>query len=349
MKISVIIPAYNVEEYIEKCLDSLVSQLFTDFEVILINDGSTDRTKDILEEYSNQHKFIRVYNITNKGVSNARNLGLLYSRGDYITFCDADDWFDVDVLEKVFETISRYQGDLVVYGRRDILSDSRSFSYNDHNEVKVLSYKKSDYLKEVFSIGKHTFSVCNKVYRKEILSQNEILFDTDLKLSEDTLFNLKYLAFAESIIEDYRTSYNRIYREGSAIYIKIDNFYNENIKIIEMFRNYINSKNVFKPSDYQEGLLQMYYLYGKVSIFRNCDKIDGENNFIRVRNIFCILNDSKFQFSLKHIKGKNLSFREKIFYYLSKRKRPITIYIIFGLLVKIKGFVSLKIKGSLKQ
>ena len=95
IKISAIVPVYNAEEYIERCLKSLISQsIGSDIEIIVVNDGSTDRTQKILESYKLKNDNIKIFSIENNGVSHARNLGIQYAKGEYITFVDADDWLD---------------------------------------------------------------------------------------------------------------------------------------------------------------------------------------------------------------------------------------------------------------
>ena len=100
-KISVIVPAYNTEKYLRRCIDSILAQTFTDFELLLIDDGSTDQSGEICDEYADKDVRIKVFHKANGGVSSARNVGLDNALGEYICFCDADDWVDNDYFEQM--------------------------------------------------------------------------------------------------------------------------------------------------------------------------------------------------------------------------------------------------------
>ena len=114
MDISIIVPVYNVEKYLNRCLDSIINQSFINFELILINDGSTDKSGKICDKYAQIDKRVRVIHKKNEGVSLTRNLGINIAKGDYITFIDSDDWIEQDFLKKAIEYIKEnnlYRGD----------------------------------------------------------------------------------------------------------------------------------------------------------------------------------------------------------------------------------------------
>ena len=113
-KISIIIPVYNAEQYLEECLLSISQQTFTDFEILAINDGSTDRSLEILKKYQEKEPRLKVFSQVNKGVSAARNLGLDNAKGDYITFVDADDWLHPETIEKYIEIAEKENSDIVI-------------------------------------------------------------------------------------------------------------------------------------------------------------------------------------------------------------------------------------------
>ena len=112
--ISIIIPIYNVESYLRKCLDSIMEQSFSYFELLLINDGSTDSSGQICQEYVEKDDRIRYFEKENGGVSSARNFGIKHSRGEYITFIDSDDWVDSDYLEVLYTTLLEEGADITV-------------------------------------------------------------------------------------------------------------------------------------------------------------------------------------------------------------------------------------------
>ena len=107
-RVSVIVPVYNVEKYLKQCLDSLINQTLEDIEIICVNDGSTDSSLNILEEYQNKDNRIKIISQENKGVSAARNLGLKNAKGEYLLFIYADDWVELNALEELFNNIGRF-------------------------------------------------------------------------------------------------------------------------------------------------------------------------------------------------------------------------------------------------
>ena len=114
-KISIIIPVYNGEEFLKRCLDSIIVQTYQNWELIIVNDGSTDKTKDIIEEYIEKDKRIVVINKDNSGVSDSRNIGIDYSTGDYITFVDADDFLEKNMLLSIIELLNKEKYDVIRY------------------------------------------------------------------------------------------------------------------------------------------------------------------------------------------------------------------------------------------
>ncbi len=111
-KVSVIVPVYNVEKYLEECIESLINQTLTDIEIICINDGSTDNSLKILEELQKKDNRIKIINQKNSGVSSARNNGIENATGEYIGFVDSDDWIDSDYYEKLYNTAKKYNSDI---------------------------------------------------------------------------------------------------------------------------------------------------------------------------------------------------------------------------------------------
>lgn len=114
MKVSVIVPVYNVEKYLRKCLDSLVNQTFSDYEVILVNDGSTDNSQNIIDEYASKYPCIKALKKDNGGMSSARNVGLDVATGDYYAFVDSDDFVELDFLEKMYNKAIQEESDVVI-------------------------------------------------------------------------------------------------------------------------------------------------------------------------------------------------------------------------------------------
>src|SRR5699024_3815218 len=115
-KVTVIVPVYNVEDYLEKCIDSLLNQTYKNLEIILVNDGSTDDSANICDRYSHQDERVKVFHRNNGGLSDARNAGLKNVTGDYITFIDSDDYAETILIEEALKAIKKYNSEVVIYG-----------------------------------------------------------------------------------------------------------------------------------------------------------------------------------------------------------------------------------------
>lgn len=182
--ISIIVPIYNAEKWIERCVDSLICQTYTDIEILLINDGSTDRSLEICNTYAEKDNRITVIDKENEGVSATRNLGLQKARGEFIQFVDCDDYVDSQMCEKMLGAIEN--ADLVLCGLN--VWKNGVLLRKPHLERKTYDLKES--IDIYFKLRKINLGPCNKLYRKEKISNG---FRKGLSLGEDTLFVLDYM------------------------------------------------------------------------------------------------------------------------------------------------------------
>lgn len=208
MKYSVIIPVYNVEKYIDRCLKSIISQNYDDLEIILIDNGSTDRSGSICDIYANEDANISVYHIENHGVGSARNFGLSKARGEFIYFVDSDDYL-VGNLFAEFEDKLTPDLDLLVFSYYNSFEQEMT---EKNRKKKILpyngSYDKYDFskiFKDLF-LSDMLYTVWNKLYRREFLIENNISFEK-YELGEDVRFNLN------------------AYRNVNKVYLSQDSYY----------------------------------------------------------------------------------------------------------------------------
>lgn len=184
-KISVIVPAHNAEEHLSEALDSLVNQTFHDFEVIIINDGSTDQTQKIIDGYCRKYPNFKSFFQSNSGVSKARNIGIDEAIGDYITFLDADDLYSYNALEKLYESAIETNAELVI----GISGHFNSFNHRTHANTVNLSKKKQ--INPFDNNLIWTFSQSNKLFLREKIIETGLKFP-DLKYAEDGVFVLGF-------------------------------------------------------------------------------------------------------------------------------------------------------------
>ena len=205
-RVSIIVPSYNAEKTIKRCIDSLLCQDYSNIEIVLIDDGSTDQTLKVLEKYTDTR--LKIFSKANGGVSSARNLGLQMASGEFIAFCDADDFYDKKFLSKM---IPFFKPDVCLVSC-DCAGRAKSL-----RSKKTLTFTVSQAMKEIFS-DKYLFVYpCNKIYRKIYLKN--LKFKADIKFGEDLLFNYEYL---KKCPQDLKTVhlmaklYHYIRRFGSA-------------------------------------------------------------------------------------------------------------------------------------
>lgn len=204
-QISVIVPVYKVEAYLRRCVDSILAQTFTDFELILVDDGSPDNCPVICDEYAKKDGRVRVIHKENGGLSSARNAGMAVAIGRYIMFCDSDDTVEPFWCETLFNIAEENHFSWIMCNLTKItengeslLIDSRT---NQDGQVQKISYYQS------YNFGLSGFSV-NKIYNKEILDGGDIRFDESCRYAEDVEFNTKYCAFCNQFLYAHTSLYN---------------------------------------------------------------------------------------------------------------------------------------------
>ena len=216
--VSIIIPVYNVEKYIRKCLESVINQTYKNIEIIIVNDGSRDNSRKIIEEYL-LDKRIEIIDKINEGQSSARNLGLKEAKGTYIYFLDSDDYIDKNTIEYLVNEMEQSKLDCLIHG---ILKESekqiKEIKVINSNIEKLLTGR--EYLNLAFDNNIFRPEVWNKFYKKEIILKNNIKF-IEGKKYEDFLFSLLYILKCSRVKIIQNPFYHYLQREGSTTH-KLD-------------------------------------------------------------------------------------------------------------------------------
>lgn len=231
-KLSVIVAAYNLENYIEKCLDSLVNQTYKDMEIIVIDDGSIDNTAIKIKAYKKIYNNLIYIKKKNGGLSSARNLGLDCATGEYITFVDGDDYLELTTYDIVMRKIIKEASDLCIFSFNKIFS----------NRIKKISLNKDlydkNFLKKIFAQSDEaTIVVWNKIFKRELIEKYKLRFENKA-FFEDTGFILRYLYLVKKISIEESQLYNYVQR-ASSITNKFNSLIfdskNNTVKLIEEF------------------------------------------------------------------------------------------------------------------
>lgn len=231
-KITIIVPVYNVERYLRRCLDSIAAQTFTDWECILIDDGSPDASGAICDEYVANDGRFRVIHQENRGVSVARNAGLDAARGEWIVFVDSDDWIENTMLEIMSGEAKRQNSDVVISGH--IYQNEKAYGTNGPKDG-ILHMPKdfSEYLNASWA----------KLIKRSVLSKNNIRFPLNIKIAEDLFFLFQIFLLQPKIFGISKPMYNYFQNPDSVIHTITSKEISDEKKVIEMIENVLIEKN----------------------------------------------------------------------------------------------------------
>lgn len=246
--ISIIVPVYNVEKYLNRCIESILNQTYKNFELILVNDGSTDKSRQICEKYQAEDNRVIVINQQNKGVSAARNVGLEIAKGEYIAFVDSDDYIERDMYESLINDCKNKNSDITVCGFYQLRPNSKRNELFIKNESFIMNsidcinkFFEDDYIKDLM------YAPWNKLFKRKVIGN--IRFNEELSMGEDILFIFECLEKCNFIFFNTESKYNYIYRENSAMREKFSEKRLDYIKAfdcmekicLERYPNIINS------------------------------------------------------------------------------------------------------------
>ena len=195
IKVSVIVPVFNTEKYLEKCLNSLINQTLQDIEIICINDGSTDKSADIIKKFTNKDSRFKLINQENKKQGAARNAGMKIAKGEYIGFVDSDDWVDLEYYEKLYNAAKKYNADMA------LATNIRTGHGKDKKRLNITEEKFVTTLQDKIDVCQQWKNECptNKIYRHSMLKNNNITWPEGV-YCEDKLFTIKAVYYANSIV-----------------------------------------------------------------------------------------------------------------------------------------------------
>lgn len=342
-QVSIIVPVYNVENYIERCLNSLVNQTFKDIEIITINDGSTDKSLELLNKYAKEDIRISVIDLGDEGVSYCRNLGIEKANGKYIMFVDSDDWIDSSMVEVMYKKAEENKLDLVMcsyirefkdHSKEKIFNLPQEIIYKDNEVKNELLRKLVGPVKEELSNPEMLDAlgtVWGKLYRADILKENKIKF-VDLKeigSAEDTLFNIFTFNYLSKVMflnkhmyhywrdnpKSVTSQYNPKLKEQRKVFFKyISDFIKEN-NFEQVFEEALNNR--ICTSVLGLGLIE-------------CSKNNKISRINKIKNIKKIINEEYVRNAYKNLELKYFSIHWRIFYFFIKNKMSFCSYLMLS-------------------
>lgn len=331
VKISVIIPVYNVEQYLRQCLDSVINQKFHDMEIILVNDGSTDDSLSICQEYREKDKRIVLIDQKNAGLAAARQAGLEYAGGEYVTFVDSDDWLEVEMYEKMYQAAAESGAEIV------FCNVYRNESKKEAPYLPSGFYDRQAMIQNIFPrllAGfdkdgcENTIRWCNwlRLYKKSLIDKNHIRFDKRFRRSQDLPFTFECTLHAGSYYylgEDYLYHNRMNYDSLSKGYTK--NMWQLIKPLILYLQNVVDN---YQEYDFQEQMNRRAALF----VFECCENENKPNNkrklWQRLKTIREIMHDSDAKRWVKEMNVEGMRKVNKIYALCFKFHLPIVFYMV---------------------
>ena len=309
--LSIIIPVYQAKKYLGKCIDSILNQSFSDFELILVDDGSSDGSERICDEYTRKDNRIKTIHQENQGVSSARNIGLAHASGEYITFVDADDWVGRDLFQECIKIAEEYPVDIIYHG---FMKEVWKNNIVNSSPKGVPEFEGSLSKKEMHDYILQTKERLNPnvfgyIFSKKLM--DNLKFDISMPYAEDTVFTMQIFAKAQTYYFTKKDDYHYNARIGSAAYRwqpKLAECYKKSFKEIICFFKTLNLSE-----DEISQLISVNIINGYASLIYNlclptCDlKLNEKMKILRNAR-----KDFEFDKYKKYYKEKPSSFFEKI-------------------------------------
>ena len=259
-KISIIVPVYNMEKYVARCLDSLCRQTYENVEILCVDDGSTDGSAAILEAYKKQDRRICVFQQANGGLSVARNTGLQHAVGKYVMFCDSDDWFEPDMCQKMYTCMTDTQADAVVCNT--IFEEETPHQPGESSRRVNKKYYNRDTSEMIKINRKNRFNInvmmFNKIFRRDIIVQNNIVFPKGCT-HEDDAFWYMYSFYAKNVYMLACPLYHYLLRQNSIMgqyFSGTSKTYQDRIKISDVVCAFLKEKNLLNK--HRKDMLLIY-------------------------------------------------------------------------------------------
>lgn len=318
-KISIVIPVYNVEAYLEECLDSILSQKYTDYEIICVNDASTDSSLQILQHYNQQYPDIKIIsNDRNRGLSYTRNHGLLEAEGDYVWFVDSDDLICENALKEISDIIENQTADILFFNM--MMRDESDYAKKNPREKKKNLKENQiqsglELLKEFYEKNNWKIEVWRQIYRRQFLTNEGLRFFEGI-LHEDNLFTFQSLIKAERVINVEKEFYVYRRREGSIMATMIPKRMESLLVVFE------ESAKVWQKLDAEEQVHMAIrqYLTNIVIAIRRCQALFPEYHILTMGNAY-----TQFLFDILAEKISGVFLEENQLNFL-REKNTVIVY-----------------------
>lgn len=309
--ISLVIPVYNSQKYLERCLNSVIAQTHSNIEIILVNDGSKDNSIEICREYQKKDNRIRVIDKVNEGVSVARNTGIEAARGAFIGFIDADDWIEPQMYESMYKVIEETDSDIAFC---NYSKDTKLKSYVKLLKIEKHVLGKTDIINELISnivgiddILPKYYNIMGCVwrclYKKELIQDFNLRFNPNIKIMEDLIFNIEALIHSQRVCIDHGVWYHYMQNKTSSLHTYIENMWNSQIAVHEILEKLLTEANL---DEYMRPRLDSRYIAMAAcslgnELYRSNAPVKDKMEIAKI-----IINDEKLKIALERAKKYNI-------------------------------------------
>lgn len=336
LRLSIIVPVYNVENYLSRCVTSLLDQDINQYEIILIDDGSTDESGKLCDDLAKKYSHIHVAHISNSGVATARNIGIEMAKGEYIAYVDSDDYVRVNAFKQILSILDKTSADICYFGYSDIFPEKKEVQLTEVPQKLVYSgEEKYDFLKSIIGdrpeVSQYMFcgvSTWSGVVRKEILDKNHIRFLSNMKsLNEDMFYNLSICMNSQKIVIIPERLYYYCHNDNDSLTLS---YREERFKtskdtysiLCEQFANYI-----LKDEDFCQRIERHFLNNITVCLKQEC--LYKKNT---LNNVKSICNDSTVRSVIYKYPIKQCPFKQRMLFNAIKNKNYRFIIFLFWLL-----------------
>ena len=322
--ISVIIPVYKVEKYLDKCIDSVINQTYNNLEIILVDDGSPDNCPKMCDEYAKKDKRIKVIHKENGGVGSARNKGIEKSTGDYITFVDSDDWIEKEFIHEMLDIANKYKADYVTCGYYRVYENKKEIINGNLEEIVIDS---KEYVNKLLNV-QNGYGFCHmKLIRKKVIKN--VIFNEKLVVGEDALFNIELCKHINKAVILNKSLYNYFFNSNSVVRKYDEKYVDKYLNSMKYMSEYIekNYNNI-------ETIINLYnyIVYHVMLICVNYCYHPKNNN--KYKSLKKVCNIELFNEAIKKSNYNELSLTRKVTLFTLKFK----LYFLTAIICKIRQY-----------
>lgn len=315
--ISIVVPVYNVQDYINRCVESLTKQTYKNLEIILVDDGSTDNSPKMCDDLAKKDNRIKVIHKKNGGVSSARNVGIDNAKGEYISFVDSDDWIDETFCEEMYNTLISNNTDYIMCGYKRVYEDGHMDSFNDDNSI--ITIDSDTFTNKVLDVEPGYGFVHMKMLKRDKIGK--VRFNESLKVGEDALFNIQLCENIDKVTIFSKPLYNYFFNANSLVRKYDSNYVNKYYESMEAMYNFLGDKNnkVYKYISFHVLLVCVNYCY-------------HPDNKEQMKSLKEVCNMPLFKEAIKKTNYDNWSITRKVTLFTIKHK----LYLLTAMICKIR-------------